>query len=169
MEASTVGVNRSNGHIKQSPNLGKVDKSGLARNSGLLEHVKPKQTNECTSLQPSIFQTMQDNTRGVDTTDVGVLVKDAKVSYMTSHDLLANNSLSMFLFSKVATVLPKQVLKELPSKLIKLLVKLMKEFIAKVAEFQLRVIKKLPSRLLNSQSLLRIFPRQWLKFHLMLK
>jgi hypothetical protein len=50
---------------------------------------------------------MQDNMRGVDTIDVGVFVKNAKVSCTTSNDLLANNSLSMSLFFKVATILPK--------------------------------------------------------------
>ncbi len=107
MEASTVTINHNDGHIKPSSSLGKADKSGITRNCGLFEHARPKQTNESISLQPLILQIMQDNMKGVDTIDVGVLVENAKVSCTTSDDLLTNNSLSMFLFSKVVTILPK--------------------------------------------------------------
>jgi hypothetical protein len=158
MQASKAGVNHSNGHIKPNSSLGKVDKSGLARNSGLLEHARPKQTNECTSLQPSVLQTVQGNMRGVDTTDVGVLAEDAKVSCTMSDDLSANSSLSTSLFLKVATVLPKQVLEELPSKLTELPVKLMKEFPAKVAELQLRLIKELPAKIAELPVIVKDLP-----------
>jgi hypothetical protein len=158
MQASKAGVNHSNGHIKPNSSLGKVDKSGLARNSGLLEHARPKQTNECTSLQPSVLQTVQDNMRGVDTTDVGVLAEDAKVSCTMSDDLSANSSLSTSLFLKVATVLPKQVLEELPSKLTEIPVKLMKEFPAKVAELQLRLIKELPAKIAELPVIVKDLP-----------
>jgi hypothetical protein len=158
MEASTAGVNHSNGHTKPNSSLGKVDKSGLASNSGLLEHARPKQTNECISLQPSVLQTVQDNMRGVDTTDVGVLAEDAKASCTMSDDLLANSSLSTSLFLKVATVLPKQVLEELPSKLTELPVKLMKEFPAIVAKLQLRVIKELPAKVAELPVIVKDLP-----------
>ncbi len=42
MEASTTSVNHNDGHIKPSSSLGKVDKSGITRNSGLFEHARPK-------------------------------------------------------------------------------------------------------------------------------